>query len=60
MDEYKEIEITFGTEEIEKFLFDGLLKLGYAPTEEEIEDLADLVFDYILELTGAEEVDEEG
>jgi hypothetical protein len=60
MDEYREIEVTFSTEEIEEYLFKRLLKLGYVPVQEELEDIADIMFDFILDKTGAEEVDEEG
>lgn len=50
----QEFEIHFSTEEIEKFLWVGLMKLGYVPSDEEVEGLADLVFDYIADKTGAE------
>jgi|GraSoiStandDraft_45_1057281.scaffolds.fasta_scaffold4324984_1 hypothetical protein len=38
------------TEEISKFFWSALVKLGYAPTEEECENLADICFDYLYEL----------
>jgi hypothetical protein len=34
--------------------------LGYAPEEDELDDLAEIIFEFILEKVGAEEADEEG
>lgn len=40
--------VIIDSEEIEKFLFANLLKRGYAPSVKEIEDIADIVFDYLV------------
>lgn len=45
----REIEVIIDTEEIAEFFFVELLKRGYAPTELEAEDLADITFDYLLQ-----------
>jgi hypothetical protein len=57
MDE-KYVDIVFTTEEIADYLFKELVKLGYAPEEDELDDLAEIIFEFILEKVGAEEVDE--
>lgn len=44
----KEIEVFIDTEEIAEFFFQELIKRGYAPAEEEIEELADITFEYLL------------
>jgi len=36
-------------EEIEKYLFSQLLKRGYASNTKELEELADIFFDYLAE-----------
>ncbi|WP_428908406.1 YozD family protein [Niallia sp. Krafla_26] len=45
----KEIEVIIDTDEIAEFFFQELLKRGYIPSEDEIDDLADITFDYLLE-----------
>ena len=45
----KEIEVVIDTEEIAEFFYNELLKRGYAPNEEEVEELADITFEYLLE-----------
>ncbi|WP_082686827.1 YozD family protein [Bacillus sp. FJAT-27445] len=45
----KEIEVFIDTEEIAEFFFQELLKRGFVPSEAEIEELADITFDYLLE-----------
>jgi len=45
----KEIEVVIDTEEIAEFFYNELLKRGYAPTEDEVEELADITFEYLLE-----------
>lgn len=42
--------IVIDTEEIKEFFYRELLSLGYMPTEEEAEDLADICFDYLMEI----------
>ena len=48
-DGMREIEVIIDTEEIAEFFFVELLKRGYAPTELEAEDLADITFDYLIQ-----------
>ena len=45
----KEIEVIIDTDEIAEFFFQELLKRGYIPSEDEIDDLADITFEYLLE-----------
>ncbi|PLT34975.1 MULTISPECIES: YozD family protein [Bacillaceae] len=45
----REIEVFIDTEEIAEFFFQALMKRGYIPTENELEDLADITFDYLIE-----------
>lgn len=45
----KEIDVVIDTEEIAQFFFRELLKRGYVPTEGEIEELADITFEYLLD-----------
>lgn len=45
----REIEVIIDTDEIAEFFFQELLKRGYAPSEEEVDDLADITFDYLIE-----------
>ena len=59
----KEIEVVIDTEEIEEFFYEQLIVRGYVPKHEEIEDLADIAFDYLLEKCMIDEVfdeDDEG
>ncbi|WP_071394506.1 YozD family protein [Bacillus tuaregi] len=45
----KEIEVIIDTDEIAEFFYQELLKRGYVPSEEELDDLADITFDYLIE-----------
>jgi len=44
----KEIEVIIDTEEIAEFFYNELTKRGYVPGEEELGELADITFDYLL------------
>ena len=44
----REMEVVIDTEEIAEFFFQELLKRGYAPVVEELEEIADITFDYLL------------
>lgn len=55
----KEFEVIIDTEEIANHFFIKLIEKGYSPTEEELDVLADIVFDY-LEDKGIIEEDSEG
>lgn len=45
----KEIEIVIDTEEIAEYLNDNLIKRGFVPAEKELDELADIFFDYLVE-----------
>jgi hypothetical protein len=45
----REMEVFIDTEEIAEFFFHELMKRGYVPTEEELEEIADITFEYLLE-----------
>ncbi|WML47856.1 YozD family protein [Neobacillus sp. PS3-34] len=45
----REIEVFIDTEEIAEFFLQQLIKRGYVPSEEELEELADITFEYLLE-----------
>jgi hypothetical protein len=45
----KEIEVVIDTEEIAEFFYNELVKRGFVPSEYELEELADITFDYLLE-----------
>jgi hypothetical protein len=45
----KEIEVIIDTEEIAEFFFQELVKRGYVPKEEELQEIADITFEYLLE-----------
>ncbi|MFT8321263.1 MAG: YozD family protein [Bacillus sp. (in: firmicutes)] len=55
----KEIDVIIDTEEIAEFFFRELLKRGYVPTEDEMEELADITFEYLLEKCIIDEETEE-
>lgn len=56
----KEIEVFIDTEEIAEFFFQELVKRGYVPTEEELEEIADITFEYLLDKCIIDEEVEEG
>jgi hypothetical protein len=45
----KEIEVVIDTEEIAEFFYRELIRRGFVPTQIELEELADITFDYLLE-----------
>jgi hypothetical protein len=56
----REIEVVIDTEELAEFIYEQLLRRGYVPSDEEVEEVADVVFDYLLTKQVVEEVwDEE-
>jgi hypothetical protein len=48
-------EILIDTEKIKEFFYQELVQRGYAPTEKETEELADICFDYLVVLGLIEE-----
>lgn len=55
----KEIEVFINTDEIAEFFFRELVRRGYVPDEEEVEELADITFEYLLEKCIIDEETEE-
>lgn len=45
----KEIEVVIDTEEIAQFFYNELIRRGFVPTEAELEEIADITFDYLIE-----------
>ncbi|WP_018665168.1 YozD family protein [Heyndrickxia acidiproducens] len=45
----RNMDVYIDTEEIAAFFFKELVKRGYAPAEEELEEIADITFEYLLE-----------
>lgn len=42
-------EILVDEDELATYLFNGLIELGYIPTEDELDDVTMLVFEYLEE-----------
>ncbi len=55
--EFKDVVID--TEEIANYLYTHLAKRGYAPGQEEVEELADIFFDYLIDKEIIEDDEEE-
>ncbi|MBP0726494.1 YozD family protein [Bacillus sp. RG28] len=55
----REIEVVIDTEEIAEFFYQQLIQRGYVPEDEEIEELADITFEYLLEKCMIDEIEEE-
>jgi len=51
-----EKDVIIDTEEIEEFLFNELIKRGFAPGKKEVEEIADIVFDYLISIDVIEDV----
>lgn len=45
----KEIEVIIDTEEMAEFFYNELTRRGYVPSEQELDTIADIAFDYLLE-----------
>jgi hypothetical protein len=55
----KEMEVVIDTEEIANFFYRQLIFRGYIPSKEELEDIADITFDYLIEKNMIDEIFEE-
>lgn len=51
-------EIIIDTEEIAARLYTELWARGYFANQEECEEIADIVFDYLLEVSAIDEIEE--
>jgi hypothetical protein len=58
MDERKEIEVIIDTVEMGEYILEKLIEKGFIPTDEEIDAISDIVFDYLVHKSVVEEVDE--
>ncbi|MCY7952103.1 YozD family protein [Bacillus inaquosorum] len=45
----KEIDLVIDTEEIAEFFYSELARRGYIPSEDELFEIADITFDYLIE-----------
>lgn len=52
----REIEVVIDTEELAEFIYEQLLLRGYVPSDDEVDEVADIVFDYLLTKQVVEEV----
>lgn len=55
----KEIEVVIDTDEIAEFFYNQLIQRGYVPKHEETDELADIVFDYLVEKCMIDEIFDE-
>ncbi|MGM0751139.1 MAG: YozD family protein [Bacillota bacterium] len=44
----REIEVFIDTEEIAEFFMKELIQRGYVPSEDELEEIADITFEYLI------------
>lgn len=44
----REIDVFIDTDEIAEFFYQELIKRGFIPAEDEVRELADITFDYLL------------
>ncbi|BCB04413.1 YozD family protein [Bacillus sp. KH172YL63] len=44
----REIEVFIDTEEIAEFFMKELIARGYVPSEDELEEIADITFEYLI------------
>lgn len=56
----KEIEVVIDTEEIAEFFYNELIKRGFLPKEVEIDEIADITFEYLIEKCIIDEELEDG
>ncbi|WP_335871690.1 YozD family protein [Bacillus sp. 2205SS5-2] len=45
----REIEVIIDTEEIAAFFMKELVSRGYVPSEDELDELADITFEYLID-----------
>lgn len=44
------------SDDVFEYLYNGIIKLGYTPTSDEILDIAEVVFDFLVDAGMVEEV----
>lgn len=50
-----EYEVVIDTEEMAEYIYERLIERGYVPKREEVEELADIFFDFLLDYGVIEE-----
>lgn len=55
----KDKEVFINTDEIAEYLFKNLVDRGYLPKDEELEEIADIMFEFLLEKCIIEDEDVE-
>ncbi|KAB2490385.1 MULTISPECIES: YozD family protein [Priestia] len=55
----KEIEVVIDTEEMADFFYEELIRRGFVPSSQELEELADIMFDYLIVKSIIDEEEEE-
>jgi hypothetical protein len=55
----KEIEVVIDTEEMADFFYEELIRRGFVPSSQELEELADIMFDYLIVKSILDEEEEE-
>ncbi|MBP1916636.1 YozD family protein [Lederbergia galactosidilytica] len=56
----EEMEVIIDTEEIAEFFYHELIKRGFTPSDKEVLELADIMFDYLIAKSIIDEEWEEG
>lgn len=54
----EEKDVIIDTEEIAEFLFSNLIERGLVPKDDELEEIADIVFEYLLYKCIVEDIEE--
>ncbi|MFD1706684.1 YozD family protein [Siminovitchia sediminis] len=44
----RDIDVFIDTDEIAEFFYEELIRRGFIPAEEEVRELADITFDYLV------------
>jgi hypothetical protein len=47
--EWRKVEVTIDTQEIADYFLEQLIARGYSPGHDELDDIADIVFDYLMD-----------